>query len=166
MNWSSVISFKSNHKIKLLALLPRSYLRCSRHMPIKLLVLSPISIPWAVSSVLLATILLKTCFGNYCKSRKKQRTISLVKHEQSQEQNNCDIFKYFDLLYFLVTDVVNYSVERTVTWWAMCWPFRSELQNEWDTRREWMNLFIIDIKFKTLQFVFNFLASSVLFHKK
>lgn len=50
-------------------------------------------------------------------------------------------------------------------------------REEWNARREWINLFIIKIKFinnfiikikfKTLQlFVFNFCISSILFHEK
>lgn len=90
----------------------------------------------------------------------------MVKHEQSQEPDNCDYLQILWSIIFSVTGVVNYSVEKTMTWWARCWPFSSGLQNKWNTRREWINLFINEIKFKTLQFVFAFLASSILFHKK
>lgn len=90
----------------------------------------------------------------------------MVKHEQSQEQDNCDCLQILWSIIYLVTGVVNYSVEKTVTWWAMCWPFSSEIQNEWNTRREWINLFINEIKCKTLQLVSNFFTSSILFHKK
>lgn len=174
MGWSSFISFKSNHKIKLMSLLPWSYLRCSsqivwydRSHPFKkLLVLSHISVLWAVSSSLLAAILLKTHSGKYCKSGKTQGIISLVKHEQSQEQDSCDYLQVLWSTIFLVTGVVNCSIEKTVTWWAMCWPSSSELQKEWNARREWMNLFIIEIKSKTLQFLFNLLTSLILFDKK